>query len=110
MFKRLAGANFPPCPTSLFGDNLVESVKSINKVSKLSDKMGPPRKSDTANSLSRFHPEAGASDREEEEEVASEGEAEGLLMPLLQMLQTPWDPFPATPPPAPTRPGAPPPK
>lgn len=24
-FKRLAGANFPPCPSSLFGDNLVES-------------------------------------------------------------------------------------
>lgn len=40
----------------MFGDNLVESVKSISKVSKLSDKMGPARKPVVANSSSRFHP------------------------------------------------------
>lgn len=32
-FKRLAGCNLPPCPTSLFGDNLEQSVKSISEFS-----------------------------------------------------------------------------
>lgn len=68
--------DFPPCLTSLFGENLLESVKSINEISKFSVKMGPARKTVMGNSSSQFHPyaraESGVSPREEEEGVVSE--------------------------------------
>lgn len=59
-FKRLAGAAFPPCPSSLFGDNLVENVKSISEVARLSDKMAAvgKNKSSQQPGRGRYHPYA----------------------------------------------------
>lgn len=57
-FKRLAGSNFPPCPSSLFGDNLVENVKSISEVARLSERMAAAGKTKTSqlHQRGRFHP------------------------------------------------------
>lgn len=59
-FKRLAGTNFPPCPSSLFGENLVENVKSISEVARLSDKMAAAGKTKTGpqQQRGRYHPYA----------------------------------------------------
>lgn len=60
-FKRLAGSNFPPCPSSLFGDNLVENLKSISEVARLSEKMaaaGKPKGSNFQQQRGRYHPYA----------------------------------------------------
>lgn len=59
-YKRLAGANFPPCPTSLFGEDLVENVKQISEVSKLADKISTAGKNKNQHSgqSNRYHPYA----------------------------------------------------
>lgn len=59
-YKRLAGANFPPCPSSLFGEDLVENVKQISEVSKLSDKISSAGKvkTSTPQQANRYHPYA----------------------------------------------------
>lgn len=60
-YKRLAGSNFPLCPSSLIGDNLVENVKQISEVTRLLEKMSGAGKSKTSfqqGQRGRYHPYA----------------------------------------------------